>query len=86
MKSWSMGRTRAPRFGENDDEAFAAQHLQRLAHGIGGGAVAAGEFGDDQPFVGPQPAFDDVLADELVNRRAGARSADRIESRPAVWL
>ena len=42
--------------------------------------MAAGEVGDDQPFVGPQPALDDVLADEFVNGRAGTRSADGIDA------
>ena len=63
----------------DDDEAFAAQNLQRLAHRVGGGAVAAREVGDDQPLVGLEPALDDVLADEFVNGRAGARSADGID-------
>ena len=38
-----------------DDEAFAAQQLQRLANRVGRGAVALGEIGDDQPLIGLEP-------------------------------
>src|SRR5690606_16351954 len=64
------------------DEALAAQLLQRLAHRIARGAVAFGDFGDDQPLVGAEPPGDDVLADELVDRSAvdgfGGHDARRV--------
>ena len=56
--------------GREDDEALAAEQLQRLADRIGGGAMPLGEVGDDQTFVGPEAALDDVVADELIDGRA----------------
>ena len=45
------------------------KQLQGLAHGVGRGAVTPGEVGDDQPFVGCEPALDDVVADEFDRAR-----------------
>ena len=51
-----------------EHEAFAAQLLQRLAHRVGAGAVAAAELADLQSRAGGEPSLDDVLADQLVDR------------------
>ena len=55
--------------GGEDDEALAPEQLQRLADRICGRAMPLGEVGDDQTFVRLKAAFDDVVADELVDGR-----------------
>src|SRR5690606_38515269 len=50
-----------------DDEALAAQLLQRLAHRVGAGAIAGGERRDLQPLVGGEAAAEDIFADQVVD-------------------
>ena len=58
--------------GRHHHEALAAQLLQRLAHRVGRGLEALGELVDLEPLVGGEPAGDDFVADQLVDR-AGFR-------------
>ena len=73
-----------PAIGEKGDKAFPSQQLQGLAHRVGRGAVAPGQIGDHQPFVGGKPPLDDVFPDQFVKRGALARGPKRID--PLGWL
>ena len=70
--------------GREDDEALAAQQLQRLAHRVGRGAVTLGEVGDHEPLVGCEPPRDDVFADQFIERGALAGGPDGVN--PRGWL
>lgn len=70
--------------GNKGHKALPAQQLQSLAHGVGRGAVTSGEIGDNQPFVGGEPPFDDVFPDQLIERGTLAGGPDRVD--PFGWL
>src|SRR5690606_26683486 len=74
------GADAGPTIGGDDDEAFAAQELQRFAHRVGGRAVALRELGGDKALVGLEAAADDLVADQLVDRRPLSGRPEMVDS------